>query len=90
MTDKNYANIPRGTIIKVPTMRITATIDKVIYSEKWHDDYDIEFIDTHGNYRHWKQWDDGGTIIFPDKKKRPLVNKYGTDCTDIFAKYGYR
>lgn len=87
MTDKNYANIPQGTVIKVPTMRITATVKKVLYSEKWHDDYDIEFIDTDGKYRHWKQWDDGGTITFPEKKKR-LINYYGTDCTDIFEKYG--
>jgi hypothetical protein len=88
MANKNYANIPQGTVIKA--QGTTATVDRVLYSEKWHDEYDIEFIDAKGNYRHYKQWDDGGEVILPDKKKRPLVNQYGTDCTDIFAKYDYR
>ena len=26
-------------------------------------DYDIEFEDQFGMYRHWKSWDDGGCLI---------------------------
>lgn len=52
---------------KVRCMGITATIDKILYQEFW-DRYgwDIEFIDTCGNYRHWKQYDDGGLLIKED------------------------
>lgn len=67
--------------------------------------YDIEFLDPRGGYHHWKQWDDGGEIKLPmptyiehgkfeggvyyrNGEKR-LVNCQGTDCTDLFRKYGY-
>ena len=68
---------------------IVAVVNKVLYAEYW-DRYgwDIEFIDTEGNYRHWKQWDDLGVIHMPKKGKR-LINSQGTDCTDLFRKYGY-
>ena len=68
---------------------IVAVVDKVLYAEHWdRDGWDIEFIDTLGNYRHWKQWDDLGVIHMPKKGKR-LINSQGTDCTDLFRKYGY-
>lgn len=85
MNEKNYANIPEGTVIKA--LGITATVKKVIYSETWRGEYDIEFLDAHGHYRHYKQWDDGGTVTFPNKEKK-LIDYYGTDCTDLFKKYG--
>ena len=52
---------------KVRCMGITVTIDKILYQEFW-DRYgwDIEFIDTYGNFRHWKQYDDGGLLIKMD------------------------
>ncbi len=86
MENRNFANVPEGTVIRA--MGITATVKNVLYSETWHGEYDIEFIDTHGNYRHYKQWDDGGTVTFPKGKKKPLLDCYGTDCRDIFEKYG--
>lgn len=74
----------KGATIKC--MGITACIDIVLYVYREREGWDIEFIDTTGHYRHWKQWYDGGEIYFP---KKPLINSQGTDCTDIFRKYGY-
>jgi hypothetical protein len=74
----------KGAYIKC--MGLVVCIDKVLYSHKEMYGWDIEFIDTEGNYRHWKQWDDGGEIDFPKKK---LINCYGSDCTELFRKYGY-
>ena len=67
---------------------IVAVVDKVFYAYKEREGWDIEFIDTNGNYRHWKQWDDLGVIRMPKRGKR-LINSQGTDCTDLFRKYGY-
>ena len=47
---------------KIRCMGITVTIDKILYQDYWRD-WDIEFIDTNGNYRHWKQGFDGGEFI---------------------------
>lgn len=68
-------------------MDISVVVDKVLYAHHETIGWDIEFIDTVGQYRHWKQWYDGGEIIFPTKK---LVNEHGVDCSDIFRKYGYK
>lgn len=74
-----------GDVVNVG--RIYATIDRILYQDYWRD-WDIEFIDTCGNYRHWKQGFDGGELI-PKKGTKRYYNGYGIDCTDIFAKYGY-
>lgn len=70
---------------KIRCMGITVTIDRILYQDHWRD-WDIEFIDTADNYRHWKQYFDGGELI-PGEKK--YYDAYGVDCTDIFKKYGY-
>ena len=71
---------------KVRACGITVTIDRILYQDHWRD-WDIEFIDTAGNYRHWKQYFDGGELL--PKEARRYVDSYGTDVTDIFKKYGY-
>jgi len=67
----------------IECMGIEVTIDKVYYAYKECEGWDIEFIDSNGNYRHWKQWYDGG------KLKKPLINPEGFDMTEVFRKYGY-
>lgn len=95
----------KGAIISA--LGITCVVDKVIYAheEKVGTDagWDIEFIDTNGQYRHWKQWYDGGEITMPKPDsfskddggiyavdgERRLIDSYGGDVTDLFHKYGY-
>ena len=42
---------------------ITVTIDKLYYSEFLDGTWDIEFVDSDGHYRHWKQYYDGGEFL---------------------------
>ena len=48
---------------KVSAMGITAEIGKIIYQFYFNGAWDIEFVDSYGNYRHWKQEFDGGKLI---------------------------
>lgn len=42
---------------------ISATIKEITFQEYWEGEgYYVEFTDTNGNYRNWKQWTDGGTV----------------------------
>ena len=70
---------------KICALGITVTIEKVLYWDCFDDEYDVEFIDTAGNYRHWKQWEDGGFLI---KKTSRAYDWYGQDVTDLYIKYG--
>lgn len=50
-------------------MGITVVIEKIYYAHYFgggHDDdgWMIEFVDSNGNYRYWKQYLDGGEIIY--------------------------
>ena len=43
---------------------IKTTIKEIKYQEWWNDyGFIVEFIDTNGNYRSWKQGADGGKVI---------------------------
>ena len=41
---------------------VKATIKEVYYAAKWDGLWDIEFRDTNGVLRHWKQECDGGQM----------------------------
>ena len=66
-----------GDIVVVPKFGIHATIDKLYDSFRcveWHTErkefvkyYDVEFVDTKGNYRHWKSYFDGGYIQYKER-----------------------
>lgn len=51
----------KGTKIRYKGM--TVTVNEVLYADKWDGKWDVEFIDSNGNYRHWKQELDGGEVI---------------------------
>lgn len=69
--------IQPGDVVVVPKFGIRATIDKLHYSFRcveWHTErkefvkyYDVEFVDTKGNYRHWKSYFDGGYIQYKER-----------------------
>lgn len=52
---------------KIQLNGLVCIVDKVYYSDHYEGFYDCEFIDTLGNYRHWKQYHDGGILIKEDK-----------------------
>lgn len=68
----------------IACMGVTVTIEKILFQD-FYKDWDIEFIDTEGNYRHWKQSIDGGKLI---PKSKRAFDWYGTEVTDLYVKYG--
>lgn len=50
---------------QITAMGQAATIWSILYQDMYADpgERDIEFIDTDGNYRHWKECFDGGEVI---------------------------
>lgn len=41
----------------------TYIVGKIIYQDSFNGNYNVEFLDTSGNYHHWKSEFDGGRII---------------------------
>lgn len=76
-------NIHKGD--HIACMGEVVTVGKILYRDYYAGTWDVEFIDTEGNYRHWKQALDGGKLI---RTKKKLIDWYGIDVTDIFLKYG--
>lgn len=50
---------------KICCKGITCTIDKISFQEpwEWRNSYYLEFTDTNGNYKSWKQCFDGGEAV---------------------------
>lgn len=85
MLGKFTPEIGDSICVQGRTYKIAKIISKDHYErEGWF----LEFLDPQGHYHYWKQYCDGGEIIKQPQQKR-LVNSYGTDCTDLFRKYGY-
>lgn len=69
--------IQPGDVVVLNDGLTKAIIDKLYYSFRcveWHTErkefvkyYDIEFVDTKGNYRHWKSYFDGGYIQYKER-----------------------
>lgn len=84
---------------KIQCMGITVTIGSIYYSDCWDGVWDIEFKDTDGNYRHWKQYYDGGEYIPQETEQEPeqepepeTATEYYRDfygCVATIEKYQY-
>ena len=79
---RNHIHARKGD--QIHCMGITVTIDRILFQD-YCEDWDIEFFDTAGNYRHWKQYFDGGILI---QKNKRAYDWYGLDVTDLYIKYG--
>lgn len=53
----------------IRALGMTAIIGEILYQDCYDGIFDIEFIDTQGVYRHWKQEYDGGRLIKKAQKK---------------------
>jgi len=61
MTAYTDNKLKPGDIITCKGIR--AIIKEITFQEYWEGEgYYIEFMDTNGNYRNWKQWTDGGNV----------------------------
>ena len=47
---------------KISALGLSFTVDRILYQEYLCGAFDCEFIDTKGNYHHWKQEFDGGNV----------------------------
>ena len=59
----------------IKCMGITATIASIAFQEpwEWRDAWYLEFTDTKGNYRSWKQNFDGGVAY--DKDGNEIIDE---------------
>lgn len=68
--ERNAKTLQHGD--KVTALGLSFVIDSIIFQEFWGDapeypgsdwwGFDCEFIDTKGNYHHWKQNQDKGSV----------------------------
>ena len=58
---KGNEEVQIGDVIKCKG--ISCTVKEINFSEAWdRDGHYVEFLDTNGVYRNWKQWCDGGSV----------------------------
>lgn len=64
---------------KIRSHGIEVTIGKLYYSDCYDGVWDIEFIDTNGQYRHWKQQYDGGEYIRVPEDESDIFTEHFKD-----------
>lgn len=74
-----------------PGDRITAlghtfTVWYILYQDHLCDTYDVEFIDDHDRYHHWKQEYDGGTVIREGLPAKYFRETSGADSSHPIAR----
>lgn len=47
----------------ISALGCTFEVSEIIYQDCYKGNYDVEFLDTHGGYHHWKSEFDGGYVI---------------------------
>lgn len=69
---------------KIRSHGIEVTIGTLYYSDCYDGVWDVEFIDTNGQYRHWKQQYDGGEYIRVPEDESDIFTEHFKDfygCT---------
>ena len=72
--------VEKGDVIKANGLVVR--VDKVIHCDYFYPEgYEVDFIDTYGNRRRWRQWLEGGTLVKGKTVIRcntaALCSKYG-------------
>lgn len=47
----------------ITALGYTFEVGEIIYQDYFDGNFDVEFLDPHGSYHHWKSEFDGGRII---------------------------
>ncbi len=47
----------------ISALGYTYRVGRIIYQDCYDGNYDVEFLDSDGNYHHWKSQFDGGRVI---------------------------
>lgn len=53
----------------ITALGYTFEVAQIMYQEEYLGYWDVEFLDPHGGYHHWKSVDDGGRIIKKGEEK---------------------
>lgn len=69
MRDTQYGGkiAEAGDVVRCKGMSVRI---EAIYNQEYYkgEGFGIEFVDSMGNYRYWKQWCDGGELIPVNKE----------------------
>jgi hypothetical protein len=47
----------------ISALGFTFEVAKIVYQDFYNGQWDVEFLDPHGGYHHWKSEFDGGKVI---------------------------
>lgn len=61
---------------KITALGLTFTVRSILYQDCLAGFYDVEFIDDQDQYHHWKQAEDGGSVIRSGEPGRYFVNVF--------------
>lgn len=78
-------DLQKGDVIKC--QGITCTIDTIAFQEPWsyRDSYYLEFTDTDGVYRSWKQKYDGGDAYRKEEDNSVRMREFAEKFASVIA-----
>ena len=71
---------------RITALGYTFTVWSILYQDHLCGSYDVEFIDDHDRYHHWKQECDGGNVIREGEPAKYFSETSGACGSDIIAR----